>query len=566
MKSAARADRPSMLRQTDAETRRQLVHHQLCRAQGLAPICATVTSLLNALQGKYTSLLMQRLQQLLPQQQPSAPAPSAPSPADYPLPSMASSSSPPPPTATAGPLPLNPWVFVDVCPQVLPHLHSSQHIDKHCWQGLSWVAPDAYNQAVLQSQLSAFKQYCTAPIWVGRGHTPLSPESMATSQTKIMQYLGYIHRHMGVPQPNLSHVLNADLLSYFFAARKHSGILGSTMAQDVTSLKRVVRWWASQNHAMSVLQQVDKVFVWLGQLRSQLMACNASPAQDPSTILQRDQDRGDAAEFVQLLQSQLDDVQAKFSNLPPHQAVSEADARHVHDVLMAILLFGWVGCIRAKGLRTMIAPEYDLACTHSNCTSHGCKGNRCMVYKSNTFMVVIPHHKTWKSRGTICIVLPDDVNPVVSLYLNKALPVLQSSARDEGMSHPFMFMNMHGEPFTDSCLYSYWRRLISRWGGPEEGPHFVRHLFISERLSDNKVAGPSDAGAASVMGNSPKTWKAYYHRKQANRQAQESVNDMAAWRRNLTKSKRAKHAAAPRTYIELTESDDDNEICIDLTG
>ena len=41
-------------------------------------------------------------------------------------------------------------------------------------------------------------------------------------------------------------------------------------------------------------------------------------------------------------------------------------------------------------------------------------------------------------------------------------------------------------------------------------PQLLRHIFVSERESCDSAAGPDNAGAALIMGNSESQWKRRY--------------------------------------------------------
>ena len=530
-KKALITDRPQTLRQLDPETKRVLVASGKCDARGSPPICATISSFTKALQGRFPADALKglQIQAASPQPQPVSHA----------------SPTPHPPPAC----PVTPLVFASSCPQSLPKLDASQQIDRAPWLTLSRSSPELLEDGVLKAHLLAFASYCSDPIFVGRGTTPLSEESITSVQTKLMQFLGYIHTYMGVSHPNLSHVLHADLLAHYFAARVQCSIRGSTLGQDVSCLKKVVTWWSTQGQARSHMLEISQVLTWLGNLRSQLMACNAAPAPDPVVELKGQQDLGVSADLVQVLQGKLESVEAICASILSN-ALALEDARLMHDVLMAIMMFGWVGCIRAKPLRTLICPGQNVACPFSTCTSSGCKGNRMHEIAAEAYMVVLPHHKTSKSRGTISAVLPQDVNPIVSMYMSKAYPVLKANAHAKTVSHPYMFMNTKGGEFSESALYNYWKRLMDKWGGPVRGPHFMRHLFVEERLSESRVEGPSDHDAAMLMGNSTRTWGSYYHKRLADVYAQKAVDKMAAWRQNViaaAKKQKTSHATIDHT-------------------
>ena len=56
---------------------------------------------------------------------------------------------------------------------------------------------------------------------------------------------------------------------------------------------------------------------------------------------------------------------------------------------------------------------------------------------------------------------------------------------------------------------------------------------MDERRSLSRAAGPSDAEAAMVMGNSTRTWDNYYDMRFQMRGAAAAVKAMPAWRQSL---------------------------------
>lgn len=64
-------------------------------------------------------------------------------------------------------------------------------------------------------------------------------------------------------------------------------------------------------------------------------------------------------------------------------------------------------------------------------------------------------------------------------------------------------------------------------------PQLLRHIFVEERMGEERVDGPSDQGAAMVMGHSTRMWRAHYDTQHHKREMQKSVDAMEEWREGL---------------------------------
>lgn len=69
--------------------------------------------------------------------------------------------------------------------------------------------------------------------------------------------------------------------------------------------------------------------------------------------------------------------------------------------------------------------------------------------------------------------------------------------------------------------------------GPAMPPSMCRQVFVEERRSDGRVAGPSDQGASMIMGHSVTQWDAWYDTHFHSRLGQKAVNEMVSWREAL---------------------------------
>ncbi|KAL8685224.1 MAG: hypothetical protein Q9218_007894 [Villophora microphyllina] len=78
-------------------------------------------------------------------------------------------------------------------------------------------------------------------------------------------------------------------------------------------------------------------------------------------------------------------------------------------------------------------------------------------------------------------------------------------------------MDLQGRPFDgSSSVYSYWQRFM---------------IFVLKSMSENAAVGPSDRGAAMIMGHSVKQWHDWYDLKFHSRLAQNAQTTSAPRRR-----------------------------------
>ena len=71
-------------------------------------------------------------------------------------------------------------------------------------------------------------------------------------------------------------------------------------------------------------------------------------------------------------------------------------------------------------------------------------------------------------------------------------------------------------------------------------------MFVDERRSINHVQGPSNKGAAMVMGNCEEQWDKTYDLQFHAREAQDAVDAMATWREQLLPKQTTPAVVMPR--------------------
>jgi len=105
--------------------------------------------------------------------------------------------------------------------------------------------------------------------------------------------------------------------------------------------------------------------------------------------------------------------------------------------------------------------------------------------------IALPHHKNQKRLDSepIEVRLPNELEELLHVYIEKALPVLAG----EGMDH--MFMDLKGKPMLMASKMSfYWSgHLCQGLGISKVFPrNRLRHIFVDERRSRQRVEGPDD--------------------------------------------------------------------------
>jgi len=158
----------------------------------------------------------------------------------------------------------------------------------------------------------------------------------------------------------------------------------------------------------------------------------------------------------------------------------------------------------------------------------------------------VPHHKNERnwSRAAISFALPLELAQLLRLYLREGWQFLTAYNGAEDACH--VFVDMKGRAFTTSNLALYWNKMTQGMNMPALSPSQCRQVFVAERRSEARVAGPNDRGAAMVMGHSVQQWDKWYDLDFHARQAQQAVDAMSTWRQTLLAQ-----AAQPQPQAQL---------------
>lgn len=260
------------------------------------------------------------------------------------------------------------------------------------------------------------------------------------------------------------------------------------------------------------------------------------------------------------------------------QGASLAACRQLHDAALGCTLFGYLPPVRLSCIRSMTHPSYTGPCLNPDCQLKGCRGNRLIVEREHPLQLAIdlPHHKNQLAHGykPIHFTVPAGLAELLYLFTGQPHQVLTQAAAHVLLEAPcpFVFMTKTGQGFKDSQLCTYWGAWLAAHGGFPMPPSKLRHVFVAERRSDDRAAGPSDAAAARVMGHSVAQWDKSYDVQLHNRQSQTAVNAMPAWRQHMLQHEADTDAgpsgsavtAMPQQDDVVYISDDDDEVEIVL--
>ena len=221
------------------------------------------------------------------------------------------------------------------------------------------------------------------------------------------------------------------------------------------------------------------------------------------------------------------------------QELTEQQARWVHDVCLAVLLWGYLPPVRLTCIAQLTFKGQG--CLHVDCElarEGRCLGNRVQQEGSNCYSIRLPHHKTQHHRGNAIVFarLPAEVNWVLSAYLQVARPRLCQIWKKDPTTC-FMTKTGHGFDRNASHFSTYFQKQCLPAIGLNTAsfpPRTLRHIFVVDRMSAPAGApGPSHAGAALCMGNSVRAWERHYHLNNDVAEVQRAVDDMPAWRESM---------------------------------
>ena len=234
------------------------------------------------------------------------------------------------------------------------------------------------------------------------------------------------------------------------------------------------------------------------------------------------------------------------------QGLTVDTSRAVHDAVLGCCVITHLPPLRLSCIRSLLAPDYTGPCKHLDCNVSGCTGNKLQLISTSplSMRMVFPHHKNehkWK-RAVIQFDVPSDLAELLQRYLAGPRQALLQYHLLIGDTCDHVFMDTQGRAFGSAVFTTYWQNMMLRLGAPALNPSICRQIFVSERQSDNAAPGPSDRGAAMIMGHSIRQWHDWYDLSFHARLAQDAVNAMQVWRDAMLQS------SAP------AESESDDEV------
>ena len=398
--------------------------------------------------------------------------------------------------------------------------------------------PAALNHPELKLQMASFRAFFHELINLSRGSKCIGQRSVDTVCNDLLYILGFFHTHLGIPSPNLYHLVHAESIALWVASRMAAGLGQGSLTHDIHALTKVVQFWLGQEGVSPVAEQLQKLQTWLGTLRLQVGDAVHPTKKDPhsmeaqgkwvsaETLVQCFEDaRLQSIHMVQQWQADTGSTTAPLC-LPM--------AQYLQDALLANLLFGYLPPQRLECVKTMTLPGVEQACQESVCgLGPECKGNR-LERTERGYRLVFPHHKnlrTWK-KPIIVDPLPAELADLFTMYFEFALPRLHQHL-PKAQQHGRVFFTRTGLVHRDS-MATFWHAVMHRLGLPvsvKMSPQTMRHIFVGERTGPDAKAGPSDAAASQLMGNSVRAWERYYNLANFDgKTAQEAIEQMQPWR------------------------------------
>ncbi len=251
-----------------------------------------------------------------------------------------------------------------------------------------------------------------------------------------------------------------------------------------------------------------------------------------------------ASELVHII-----DTAWKHAELDLQQeVVTMQTSRQLHDAALGSVTFSHLPPIRLSCIRGLVAPSYKGPCLHPDCKLPGCEGNRLYIITLSPLLmrIQLPHHKNacrW-GQGSMMFDLPAELTELLYTYLGEPRRALLDHHFLIGQSCPYVFMVMHGRGFAGAVLTLYWQKWLVLQGGVSMNPSMCRQVFVDDRASNTAAGGPSNQGAAMVMGHSKQQWRKWCDMQFHPRLAQNAVNSMKLLRTAMLQIKSDALAAA----------------------
>ena len=383
-----------------------------------------------------------------------------------------------------------------------------------------------------RGEMASFAAWATQPIQLDRErYKAAGSRTWENQSTHIHLFLGFLHHHQGIAWPTMACFKDAKLYAAYIAFHHKKEASISSFTNQISTAHKVLTWFKTTATATETLE-LQQLGDWLSNVRTQLQGSMARRRLDPVELEQEDRWMP-AEEVVVLLDSFRLEV---LSRVPQEGLCNPHTARLLHDAVLSSCMFGYLPPIRLSCIRSLQSPgTAAMQCLHPDCKEgQRCKGNR-LEWRGDLLWICLPHHKNAVKHGSppIDLQLPAELQHLVALYLAKARPVLTSSG--------CMFIDQKGRPMQKaSNLSHYWEQLLKRLGSRAMfPPNRLRHIFVDERRSRQRVEGPDDTGASQVMGNSVRQWDKVYDLRAFQRETTAAVESMPGWRKAMLEQSQA---------------------------
>ena len=436
-----------------------------------------------------------------------------------------------------------------------PTLHFAEHLPhsvdtaqvpvlrKRQKYSLDVIKPSLARSSVLTLQFRELRSHAQVALVMDREPGPILSETWDDIRKQCMLFLGFVHLHFQVAQPNLTHFMRADWLAAYCGSKGARGDRGISICKAISAARRVVLFY--RHKCVAEADRLTDLHTWLGALSSQVRRAWPSPKRNVIDMKQAGT-WSDAAAIVAVLVQHKVQIEADLSQL---ESLNLVQARRLHDVTLACCMFGWLPPPRSSTVRTLCSTRHRGPCPHIDCKSDSCWGNRIYVGQATLLTMEVPHHKSEKTWGALRFVLPADLSALIIMYMNKAYPVLR---RELDVDHPFAFMSMSGAAFASGTYSTYFKKTMVSLGGPAVAPHSLRHIFVIDQLDHSH-----HRGTAYVMGHDLDQWDRSYDLQSLQRRGQHAIDGMQAWRAGLL-ARVGVEAPAPSTppvLVSVASSD-----------
>jgi hypothetical protein len=418
--------------------------------------------------------------------------------------------------------------------------------------------------ADLQKEMDLLISSATDPglnlLRAGVFTTSLAPSTVDRLAKDICKYMGYLKNVKGWPYCQLSLVAYSNLTCFFdyieFLAEravetvelKKQTKVAMNMNEFVFNLMSLRDKGTAADVHKEACKHLDKLMLEL---------CSRD-RKEKGTKIREEVKLPSASQSMAFVQRVMDEAVKEVDKLEgPLQQGDKLPfslASRVRDAAMLAMTVGHVGlAVRIKAVRTVKSPEFaDTVCTDPTCNNAKCKGNLIIMEFPDELELEeedvaeaepvcamhLPHHKN-SGRGIampkVPITSPGLVKLLV-LWTKHGRPRFVEMAKEAspGWQDPeTLFISAQGKSFQGLTAWYKTVHMQYRAPYPYLSINTYRKVFVTDRLENPDRPGPSNEGAALIMGNSEKQWQASYWPNKMQKLAEGAVHDMGMYRSSL---------------------------------